>query len=190
MRTASPQLSGVPSLMKRIVLVQPELVGGLGARAASGWPKLKYMQAGPTHSGGNAAAEACPGLAQLSGRRRAPVSPGGRAAGPPAPSLPLPPSHLAVALPAARMSKALPNAETKFVVEPVYNQTTSPQVGRMFSKYNGVNGARLSASTALVSDHFLSGRSDLLKVCILSILSVVLGDALCIPSRELPTRFL
>jgi len=104
-RTASSQLSGVPSLMKRMVLVQPELVGGL-----------------------------------------------------------------AVALLSARMSKALPNAETKFVVEPVYNQTTSSQVGRMFSKYNGVNGARLSASTALVSDHFLSGRSDVLKVCILSIL--------------------
>jgi hypothetical protein len=73
------------------------------------------MQAGPTHSGGNAAAEARGWPDFRAG--------GGR------------PSDLAVALPAARMSKALPNAETKFVVEPVYIQTTSPQVGRMFSKY-------------------------------------------------------
>jgi hypothetical protein len=83
-RTASPQLSGVPSLMKRTVLVQPELVGGLGARAASGWPnQLKMMQAGPTHSGGNAAAEARGWPDFRAG--------GGR------------PSHLAVALLAARL---------------------------------------------------------------------------------------
>jgi hypothetical protein len=76
-RTASSQLSGVPSLMKRMVLVQPELVGGL-----------------------------------------------------------------AVALLSARMSKALPNAETKFVDEPGHTRPTHCDLGETGSLSQGVQEGR------------------------------------------------